>query len=93
MVKDEMSAVIINLKLSMSSSKISLDAMEGFSMLTINNKYTRSAPILQFIFKTSANSIGILSHSSCWGIENPNANNESNKSKVEIRIKLEDKMN
>ena len=46
MVKNEMSAIISNPKLSMSSSKISLDAMEGFSMSTIDNKYTRSVPIL-----------------------------------------------
>lgn len=46
MVKDEMSAVVSNPKLSMASSKISPDAIEGFSMLTIDNEYAKSAPIL-----------------------------------------------
>ena len=63
-VKDKMSAVISNLKLSISSSKISLDIMEGFSMSTIDNKYTRSTPNLQPILRASAGSISIPSHSS-----------------------------
>lgn len=37
MVKNGISAVVSNPKLSMASSKISPDAIEGFSMLTINN--------------------------------------------------------
>ena len=65
MVKDEMSAVISNPKLSMSSSKISPNAIEGFSILTIDNKYAKSAPILQSIVRASATSIDISSHSSC----------------------------
>ena len=46
MVKDEISAVISNPKLSMPSSKISPDAIEEFSMSTIDNKHARIAPIL-----------------------------------------------
>lgn len=45
-VKDEMSVVVSNPKLSMSRSKISLDAMKGFSMSTIDNKHAKSASIL-----------------------------------------------
>ena len=93
MVKNEMNAVISNPKFSTSSSKISPNAMEGFSMSIIDNKYARSMPILRFILRVLASSIGVPSHSSCWGMENPNINNESNKSKSEIGIKLEDEMN
>ena len=46
MVKYKISTVISNPKLSMSSSKICLDIMEGFPILTIDNKHARSAPIL-----------------------------------------------
>lgn len=46
MVKDEMSVVVNNLKLSMSSSKISLNIIEGFSILAIDNEHARNAPIL-----------------------------------------------
>lgn len=46
MVKDEMSAIISNPKLSIFSSKISPDIIERFSMLTIDNKYAKNAPIL-----------------------------------------------
>ncbi len=60
-----MSAVISNLKLSISSFKISLDVIEGFSILTIDNKYVKSAPILQSILRASTSSIGVPSHSSC----------------------------
>ena len=62
-VKDEMSTVISNPKLSISSSKISPDAIEGFFMLTIDNKHARSALILQSILTVSTSSIGISSHS------------------------------
>ena len=93
MLKDEMSAIISNLKLNMSSSKISSDAIKGFSMLTINNKHAKNAPILQFTLRASAGIIGIPSHSSCWGIENPDANNESNENQAETRIELEDEIN
>lgn len=41
-----MSAVVSNPKLSMSNFKISSDAIEGFSMLTIDNKYAKNVPIL-----------------------------------------------
>ena len=77
MVKDEMSAVISNLKLSIFSSMISPDAIEGFSILTINNEHARSAPILQSILKASAGSIGVSSYSYCWGVENPDAINDN----------------
>ena len=46
MVKHEMSTVVSNPKLSISSSKISLDIMKGFPILTIDNEHARSAPIL-----------------------------------------------
>lgn len=46
MVKDKMSIVVSNPKLSISSSKISLDAIKRFSMSTINNKQARNTPIL-----------------------------------------------
>ena len=51
MVKDKISIVISNPKLSISSFKISLDAIKGFSTLSIDNKYTRSAPILRSILR------------------------------------------
>ena len=82
MVKDEISTIVNNPKLSISSSKISLDAMEGLSMSTINNKYTKNMPILQFILRTSPSSIGIPSHFSCWKVENLDANNESNENEA-----------
>ncbi len=93
MVKDEMSAVVSNPKLSIFSSKISLDIMEGFFISTIDNKYIKSALILQSILRASADSIDIPSHSCCWGVENPDANNKSNESEVETRIQLKDEMN
>lgn len=62
MVKDEMSAVISNPKLSMASSTISPDTIEGFFMLTIDNKYAKSAPIIRFLLRTSAGSIGVTNH-------------------------------
>lgn len=65
MVKDEMTAVVSNLKLCMSSHKISLNAIEGFFILTIDNKHARNMPILQFILRVSAGSISILCHSYC----------------------------
>lgn len=52
-----MSAVISNQNLGISSFKIIPDIIEGFSMLTINNKYAKSMSILQFLFKVSINSI------------------------------------
>ena len=57
-----MSVVVSNLKLNMSSSKISLDTIKGFFISTINNKHAKSAFILQFIFRPSAGSIDISSH-------------------------------
>lgn len=46
MVKNEMSVIVSNSKLNIASSKISLDTIKEFSILTINNKYAKSAPIL-----------------------------------------------
>lgn len=46
MVKDKMNGVISNPKLSMLSSKISPDTIDGFTMSTIDNEYTRSVLIL-----------------------------------------------
>ncbi len=62
-IKDKMSTIVSNPKLSISSSKISLDTMEGFSMSTIDNKHARSAPILRSILGALAGSIGVSSHS------------------------------
>lgn len=93
MVKDEMSAVVSNPKLSMASSKISPDTIEGFFILTIDNKHAKNAPILRSLLRASAGSIGIPSHSSCWGVENPDGNNISDKSEAEEGIKVEDEMN
>lgn len=65
MLKNEISTVVNNLKLNISSYKINLDIMEGFSMSTIDNKYVRSASILQFILRALASSIDVLSHFHC----------------------------
>lgn len=46
MVKDEMSTIVNNPKLSMTSFKITLDVIERFSILTINNKYVKNVTIL-----------------------------------------------
>lgn len=89
-----MSAVINNLKLSISSSKISPDIIEGFFILIINNKHTKSIlSILQFLLGASATSINIPNYSSYQRINNLNTNNKSDKNKIEIEIKLEDKIN
>lgn len=92
-IKDKMSAVINNLKLSISSLKISLNAIKEFSILIINNKTTKSVSILQFLFRTLTNNIGILSHSFYWKIENVNINNESDKNEARKKIKSEDEIN
>ncbi len=88
-----MSAVICNLKLSISSFKISLDVIERFFILTIDNKYTKNVPILQFILRASAGSIGFPSYFFRQKIENLDANNNRNENEAEIRIELEDEMN
>lgn len=62
MVRNEMSAIVSNPKLSMSGSKISLDGIEEFSILTIDNKHTKSASILQSLLRVSAGSIDVSSH-------------------------------
>ena len=63
-VKDKMNTVVSNPKLSMSSSKISSDIMEGFFILTIDNEYARNTSILQYILRVLAGSIGVSSYSS-----------------------------
>lgn len=65
MIKDEMSTIVNNPKLRISSSKINPDVMKRFFILTINNKYARNVLILQFLLKVSAGSISISNHSSC----------------------------
>lgn len=60
-----MSTVISNSKLSMSNSKISLNTMKRFSILTINNEYTRNMPSIQFILIILAGSIDVTSHFFC----------------------------
>ena len=45
-VKDEMSTIISNPKLSISNSKISPETMETFSILTIDNKHVKNISIL-----------------------------------------------
>lgn len=93
MVKDKISVVVSNLKLSISSSKISPNIMKEFSMPTIDNKYARNVSILQSLLKVSIGSISISNHSFCWKIENFDTHNESNKSEIKTRIKLKNKMN
>lgn len=93
MVKNKMSAVVSNLKVSMFSSKISPDVVEKSSILIINNKYIKSVPILQFLLRVLANNIGISSLFSCWKMKNPDANNKNDKNKAEIAIELEDEIN
>lgn len=88
-----MSTIVSNPKLSMSSSKISLDIIERFFILTIDNKHARSAPILQSILRTSVNSIDVPSHSFCQEIENPDINNKNDESEIETRIEFEDEIN
>lgn len=46
MVKNKLSAIVSKQKLSMASFKISLDIIERFSMLTIDNKHVKSVHIL-----------------------------------------------
>lgn len=48
MIKDKIDTIVSNPKLSMSSSKISLDVMKEFSILTIDNIYAKNIPILHF---------------------------------------------
>lgn len=45
------------------------------------------------MLRVLAYNIDITSHLSYWEIETPNSNNENNKSKVETKIELEDKIN
>lgn len=46
MVKDKINTIVNNLKLSISSSKISLDIIKRFSILIIDNKYTNHTSII-----------------------------------------------
>lgn len=77
----------------MSNFKINLEVIEEFSILTIVNKYTRSTLILLSLLKNLAGNIDILSHFSCQRVENPDSNNESNKSEIKLGIKLVNGMN
>ena len=78
----------------MSNSKISLDVIERFSILIIDNKHVKSALILQFLLRALAGSIDLPSHSFYWEVKNPDGNIESDKSETEeIRIELENEIN
>lgn len=88
-----MDAIVSNLKFNITSFKISPNEIKRFLILTINNKYAKNAPILQFLLRLLANSIVVFSHSFCWKIENQDCNNKSNKSEIEKKIKLEDEIN
>lgn len=74
----------------MFNSKISLNTIERFSILTIDNKYTRS---VQSLFRASINNIDIPSSFFCQGMKILDNNDKNNKSEIELEIKLEDKMN
>lgn len=87
-----MSVVVSNLKLSVSSSKISLNIMKRFSISIIDNKHIKNMSILRFLLGLLAGSIVVHSHFSCWKIENCDINNESNKNKTETRLKIKDKI-
>lgn len=76
----------------MANSKFSLDALENFSMLTINNKYAKNMPILWSLLRVSVGNINVLTYFSYLRIKNLNSNNESDRSKTEERIKLKNKM-
>lgn len=93
MIKDKISAIINNPKLSIASSKISPDTTKGFFMLIIDNKHVKNMLIPQFLPRILASSIEILSHSFCWKMKNPDSNNKSNKNKAKKRIELKDKIN
>lgn len=92
MVKVKMFAIAINLKLIMASFKICVNARKEFFMMTIHNEYVKIAPILRFLLRALASNISVLSYFSCWEGENLDGNNRSNKSKVEEKIKLDDKI-
>lgn len=77
----------------MSSSKISPNIRKGFLILIINNTYTKSIYIIQFILRNLANSINISSYFSCQKIENLDVNNKSNKYEAKTEIKFKDKIN
>lgn len=64
-VKDKISVIVNNLKLSIASFMISSDAIKRFSILTINNKYARNMPILQSLLRASTGSINVSSHFFC----------------------------
>lgn len=51
MIKDKINAIVSNLKLNISSLKISLNAIKNFCILTINNKTTKNMSILQFLLR------------------------------------------
>ena len=89
MVKEEMSAVVSNPKLSMASPRlVQMQWKDFLCWLLITNM-----PKVRSLLIASADSIGVPSHSSLWGVENPNGNNESDESEAEEGIKLENEMN
>ena len=77
----------------MSSFKINPDVKERFFLLTIDNKYAKHMPILQFLLKASAGSIGIPSYFCRWEVENSDGNIENNKSELEIGTVIEVEIN
>lgn len=87
-----MSAVVSNLKLSITNFKISPDAIKRFSVLIIDNKNTKNSPILQYLLRALANSIDILSHYFCWKVKNFDGNNISNKNEAKEEIELKKKI-
>lgn len=93
MVKNKICEIISNTKFSIGSLKISLDAIKGFFILTINNKYSKTTLILQFLLRVWTSNIGVSSYFFCCKVENLNSNNINNKSKIKKEIKLHNKIN
>lgn len=93
MVKKDINRVVSNPKFSIVNSKISLNIIARFLILIINNKYSKNAPILQFLLNVSTGSKGISCYFFCWKIENLNGSYKSDKNKIEEENKLEDKIN
>lgn len=78
MLKAKMSTVVSNSKLSIASFKSSLDIIKSFSILTFNNKHTKSAIISQSLLRVLASSINVFNYFFCWRIKNLNSNNIRN---------------
>lgn len=73
--------------------RLSLDAMERFFISIINNKHVRSTSILQSLLRASAGSIDVPTHSSNWEVKNPHDSNESDVSRADTGIKIQDEIN